>query len=62
LIKFVIGKESIMATLKKKIPLDELSPQERQAKYNASSYFKKKNEDAIAFLKEHPIPKEFIKR
>jgi len=51
-----------MATLKKKIPLDELSPQERQAKYNASSYFKKKNEDAIAFLKEHPIPKEFIKR
>lgn len=41
---------------------DKLSPQERQAKYSSSSFFKKKNEDAVAFLKEHPIPKEFIKQ
>lgn len=53
-----------MSTLKndKKTAFDKLSPQERQAVYNASPYFKKKNEEAAAFLKEHPIPKEFIKR
>lgn len=42
--------------------MDELSSVERQAIYNASSFFKKKNEEAAAFLKKHPIPKEFIKR
>jgi len=41
---------------------DKLSSQERQAKYSDSLFFKKKNEEAIAFLKKHPIPKEFIKR
>ena len=46
----------------KKTPLDELSSQERQAIYNASPYFRKKNEEAAAFLKKHPIPKELIKR
>jgi hypothetical protein len=52
-----------MATSKndKKIPFDKLSPQERQAIYNASPFFKKKNEEATAFLEKHPIPKEFIK-
>lgn len=44
-----------------KTPFGKLSSQERQAKYNASSYFKKKNEEAAEFLKKHPIPKEFIK-
>ena len=52
-----------MSNLKngKKIPFDKLSSQERQAKYSASPFFKKKNEEAVAFLKKHPIPKEFIK-
>lgn len=45
----------------KKIPFDKLSSQERQAKYNSSPFFKKKNEEAAAFLKKYPIPKEFIK-
>ncbi len=44
-----------------KIPFDELSSQERQAKYNSSPFFKKKNEETAAFLKKHPIPKQFIK-
>ena len=44
-----------------KSSFDKLTSQERQAKYNASPFFKKKNEDAAAFLKKHPIPKEFIK-
>ncbi|BAU54620.1 hypothetical protein [Mucilaginibacter gotjawali] len=49
-----------MSTLKndKKKSFDQLSSQERQAVYNASPYFKKKNEEAAAFLKKHPIPKE----
>ena len=53
-----------MSTLKndKKTSFDKLSSQERQAIYNASPYFKKKNEEAAAFLKKHPIPKEFIKQ
>jgi hypothetical protein len=53
-----------MSNLKidKKIPFDKLSPQERQAIYNASPFFKKKNEEAAAFLKKHPIPEEFLKR
>jgi hypothetical protein len=53
-----------MSTLKndKKIAFDKLSSQERQAIYNASPFFKKKNEEAAAFLKKHPIPKEFIKQ
>jgi hypothetical protein len=45
----------------RKAPLDKLSSQERQAIYNASPFFKKKNEEAAAFLKKNPIPKEFIK-
>lgn len=53
-----------MAKLKNenKMPTQELSSQERQAIYNASPFFKKKNKEAIAFLEKHPIPKEFIKR
>jgi len=53
-----------MSTTKneKKTPFDKLSSQERQAIYNASPFFKKKNEDAIVFLKKYPIPKEFIKQ
>jgi len=53
-----------MSTLKndKKIAFDKLSSQERQAIYNASPFFKKNNEEAAAFLKKHPIPKEFIKQ
>lgn len=52
-----------MSTLKKneKTSFGKLSSQERQAIYNASPFFKKKNEDAAAFLKKHPIPNEFIK-
>ena len=30
-------------------------------KYANSTFFEKKDEDAIAFLKKHPIPKELIK-
>jgi hypothetical protein len=53
-----------MATSKNenKSALDKLTPQERQAKYNASPFFKKKNEEAAEFLKKNPIPKEFIKQ
>jgi len=51
-----------MSEVKKKKPIEELSSIERQAIYNASPFFKKKNEEAAAFLKKHPIPKEFIKR
>jgi hypothetical protein len=53
-----------MGTIKneKKTPFDKLSSQERQAVYNASPFFKKKAEEAAAFLKKHPIPKEFIKQ
>lgn len=43
-----------------KTPFDKLSSQERQAKYSASAFFKKKNEEASAFLKKHPIPKEYL--
>ncbi|MDB4902358.1 MAG: hypothetical protein JWQ63_1639 [Mucilaginibacter sp.] len=53
-----------MSAIKKdnnQTPFDKLSPQERQAKYSASTFFKKKNEEAAAFLKKHPIPREFIK-
>lgn len=46
----------------KKIEFDKLSVEERHAIYSASPYFKKKNEEAAAFLKKHPIPEEFIKR
>jgi len=59
-----IEKIHQMSTLKKdkKKSFDKLSSQERQALYNASPFFKKKNEEATAFLKKHPIPKEFIKQ
>jgi len=44
-----------MSTTKnaKKISFDKLSSEERQAIYNASPFFKKKNEEA-AFLKKTP--------
>ena len=42
--------------------IDDLTPQERQTLYNASPFFKKKHEDAVEFLKKHPIPKEYLKR
>ncbi|MDP9076724.1 MAG: hypothetical protein M3O71_04810 [Bacteroidota bacterium] len=53
-----------MSTLKndKKTEFDKLSSQERQAKYSESTFFKKKNEEAAAFLKKHPIPEKFIKQ
>jgi len=44
--------------INKKTPFDKLSSQERQAVYNSSPFFKKKNEETVAFLKKHPIPKE----
>ena len=42
-----------MSTLKddKKIPFDKLSSQERQAKYSASPFFKKKNEEDAVWRK-----------
>jgi|GEM_PF-1021159 len=43
-------------------PIDKLTAAERHAIYTASPYFKKKNEDMAAFLKKHPIPKEFLQR
>lgn len=42
--------------------LDDMTAQERQAIYNASPFFKKKHEAAVAFLKKHPIPDEYLKR
>ena len=42
--------------------IDDLTPQERQAIYNASPYFKKKHEEAVALLKKHPIPKEYLNK
>jgi len=52
----------LMGTLKndKKTSFDKLSSQERQAQYSASAFFKNKNEEAAAFLKKHPIPKEYL--
>lgn len=47
---------------KKGKSIDELTAQERQAIYNSSPYFKKKHEEAVEFLKKHPIPKEYLKR
>jgi|SRR5690606_1644531 len=41
---------------------DELTAQERQNIYNNSYFFKKKNEEAVDFLKKHPIPKEYLQR
>jgi hypothetical protein len=57
-------RKKAMATGKNenKSALDKLTTQERQAKYNSSQFFKKKNEDAADFLKKNPIPKEFIKQ
>ena len=40
----------------------EMTAQERQSIYNSSSFFKKKNEEAIDFLKKHPIPNEYLQR
>jgi hypothetical protein len=48
--------------MKKGKSIDELTAQERQAIYNSSPYFKKKHEEAVEFLKKHPIPKEYLKR
>jgi len=47
---------------KKNKKSDEMTVQERHTIYNSSSFFKKKNEDAIDFLKKHPIPKEYLQR
>jgi len=41
---------------------NDMTAQDRQNIYNTSSFFKKKNEDAIDFLKKHPIPKEYIRK
>lgn len=41
---------------------NEMSVQERHHIYSNSSFFKKKNEEAIDFLKKHPIPKEYLQR
>ena len=40
----------------------DMTAQDRQNIYNTSSFFKKKNEDAIDFLKKHSIPKEYIRK
>lgn len=48
--------------IKKGKTIDDLTPQERQAIYSSSPYFKKKHADAVEFLKQHPIPKEILKR
>lgn len=47
---------------KKNKSIDDVAALERQRIYNNSTFFKKKNEEAIEFLKKHPIPKEFLKR
>lgn len=47
---------------KKTKPFESMTIQERQEVYNASPYFKKKNEAAEEFLKKHPIPEEYLKR
>ena len=48
--------------IKKGKSIDDLTPQERQAIYSASPYFKTKHEEAVEFLKKHPIPKEILNR
>ncbi len=50
------------SNIKKDKSMDDLTPQERQAIYNASPYFKKKHQDAVDLLKKHPIPKEYLNR
>ncbi|MNL59728.1 hypothetical protein D3C87_1834800 [compost metagenome] len=54
----------VMKTQKSKIekPFSEMSFDERTAFYAASPFFKKKKEDAIAFLKKHPLPKRILDR
>lgn len=47
---------------KKAKSLDNMTAQERQAIYNSSPFFKKKHAEAVAFLKEHPIPEKYLKR
>jgi hypothetical protein len=42
--------------------LKSSSDEQRIKKYADSAFFKKKDADAIAFLKKHPIPKDFIKQ
>lgn len=39
-------------------PIQEVSALE---KYSNAPFFKKKDEDAVKFLKEHPIPANFWK-
>jgi len=51
-----------VSKLKKAKSIDDLTPQERQAIYSASPFLKRKHEDAVEFLKKHPIPKEYLKR
>lgn len=51
----------ISKTIKGK-SFDDLTPMERQAIYNASPFFRKKHEDAVEFLKKHPIPKAYLKK
>jgi hypothetical protein len=59
-----IRRFKIMSTNrdKKNKKNDELTAQERQSIYNNSYFFKKKNEEAVDFLKKHPIPKEYLQR
>jgi len=57
-------RTNLMSTqkIKKGKSIDDLTPQERQAIYSASPYFKTKHEEAVEFLKKHPIPKEILNR
>ncbi|WP_181390530.1 hypothetical protein [Sphingobacterium athyrii] len=41
---------------------EDMTAQDRQSIYNKSLFFQKKNEDAVEFLKKHPIPKEYIRK
>ncbi|SMC88547.1 hypothetical protein [Pedobacter africanus] len=40
----------------------EISDKELIAAYRASPTFKKKNDDARAFIKKHPIPKDLFQK
>ncbi len=46
---------------KKNDAVHKSAEQSKLSKYANAPFFKKKDEDAIEFLKNHPLPTEFFK-
>jgi hypothetical protein len=63
-ILITVAKTAIEKSSKTKSKKDfsEMNFEERAAFYAESLYFKKKKEDAITFLKSHPVPKDLFKK